>query len=139
MSRRQINQFSAFEFQADFSAPKTVSQSTNPPTPTEADETVTLPVMEIAALGAKLQADAAEAARGPVDAALVERLEQATDQLSAALAHLTELSVALDLAARMGQIPPSLAPIADQAAKSLADGQGDLFAACKALTSKAGR
>lgn len=138
MTRRPISQFKAFAFQSDFSSPDGGSETLAPrPELADADdERVSLPIMEIAALGAQLQAQAAEVARAPVEAALLERLEKSATKLTEAMEHLTELAIALDLAARMGQVPPALAPVAERAAKSLADGQGDLFAACQSLAVK---
>ena len=141
MSRRQITQFRAFDFQSDFSAPGKAPVETPMQTAASSleEDTVSLPVMEIAALGAQLQAQATEAACAPIDDALAKRIESAAERLSAAMEQLSELAVALDLAARMGQVPPTLAPVAERAARSLADGQGDLFAACKSLTDTSGR
>lgn len=138
MRRRQISHFRAFAFQADFSSPAGAAPSAPPADqrPEADDERVSLPIMEIAALGAQLQAQAAEVARAPVEAALAERLEQAASKLAAATDQLSELAIALDLAARMSQVPPALAPLAERAAKTLADGQGDLFAACQSLAAK---
>ena len=135
MSRRQIKQFKAFSFQSDFTAPE--AENASPPISEQQseaeEERVSVPIMEIAALSAQLQADAAKTARAAIDAALLERLELSAAKLATASEHLLELATSLDLAARMGQVPPALVPVAERAAKSLVDGQGDLFAACKSL------
>jgi len=135
MSRREVTQFSAFEFRADFAAPAPEPASRQRPEETAPEEEcVSIPVMELAALGAQLQAEASEAARRSQDDALAERLEAAAARLDEALHLLAELAASLDLAARMGQVPAALVDPAEKAARALCDGQGDLFAACKQLT-----
>ena len=134
MSRREVSQFRAFEFRADFAIPAPEPASSEPPEETapEAD-CVSIPVMELAALGAQLQAEAGEAARRSQDEALAERLEAAAGRLNEALRLMADLAASLDLAARMGQVPAAMVTPAENAARALCDGQGDLFAACKQL------
>ena len=134
MSRREVSQFRAFEFRADFAIPAPEPASSQPPEETapEAD-CVSIPVMELAALGAQIQAEAGEAARRSQDEALAERLEAAAGRLNEALRLMADLAASLDLAARMGQVPAAMVTPAENAARALCDGQGDLFAACKQL------
>ena len=139
MSVRKIDRFQAFQFQPDFSPPAETATPAAEPTPAavpSSDDVISVPVMELAALGAQIQAEAAAVARAPIDEALAARLEQAAEKLTDAVTDLSELASALDLAARMGQVPPALVPLAETAAQRLVDGQGDLFAACKALSDK---
>lgn len=126
MSRRRIDSFKPFAFQADF-APQPA------PAPRADDTELPASLAQMAALGAQLQADAMKAARAPVDAAVLERLEAAIEQLGAAAHELNRLAEHLDAAGQAGLIGPGPAALAERAAKHICDGQGDLFASCKAL------
>ena len=127
MSRRKIQSFRPFEFQADFSPPPRASA------PRPDDSELPVPMAQMAALGAQLQAEAMESARATLDAAALERLEAAIEQLGAAAHELNRLAEHLDAAGQAGLIGPGPAALAERAAKHICDGQGDLFATCKAL------
>lgn len=128
MSTRRIETFKPFAFQSDFGVQPT------PPEPRP--DSVEVPIAELAAMGAQLQADAMEAARAPLDAAAAERLEAAITRLTGALETLSQLSEQLHALGEAGALPPGVAHLATLAAQRICDGQGDLFAACQSLATK---
>lgn len=127
MSRRKIESFRPFDFQADFSP--------QPAEPARVKDESELPasLAQMAALGAQLQAEAMASARATLDAGVLEQLEAAIDRLTAAASELNRLAELLDAAGQAGVIGPGPAALAERAAKQICDGQGDLFATCKAL------
>jgi len=130
MTRRRIDTLQPFAFQADFQVPA-------PPVEADAPSQGALPLAELAAIGAQLQAEAAEAARAPLDAALVDRLESAIARLGEASALMGDLAAALDHARGAAGLPHGASEAARRSAQALCDGQGDLFAVCQALQAKA--
>ena len=127
MSRRKIENFRPFDFQADFS-PQPVEKP-----PLKDDTELPASLAQMAALGAQLQAEAMESARATLDAGVLEQLEAAIDRLNTAASELNRLAEYLDAAGKAGLIGPGPAALAERAAKHICDGQGDLFATCKAL------
>ncbi|MCI4644025.1 MAG: hypothetical protein MRY64_04505 [Hyphomonadaceae bacterium] len=127
MTRRRVESFKPFAFQADF-APQPVGDLA----PCDESE-LPASLSQMAALGAQLQAEAMASARATLDAAVIEKLEAAIVQISAAAGELNRLAEHLDAAGQAGLIGPGAAALAERAAKHICDGQGDLFATCKAL------
>lgn len=130
MSTRRIETLKPFAFQADFGAQPT-PQAPRP-------DTVDVPIADLAAMGAQLQAEARDAARAPLDAAAAERLEAAIARLSGALDVLSELTQQLHGLGEAGALPDGAAHLARLAAQRICDGQGDLFAACQSFATKTG-
>lgn len=124
--RRKVEDFRPFAFEADFSAPERAPEA----------ETVTLPAAELAALGAQLKSEAVAEARAALDADALERLECAVQRLASALEDMSALAERLDTLGRAGALPADVARLAEMAARRIADGQGELFAACQSLTGR---
>ena len=127
MSRRRVEKLKPFAFSADFSAGP--ADSLRGP----GGDTVEIAPQELAALGARLYADAAANAQQRLDAEAGRRLEDAVARMEAAVAALHELTGALDRLGRAGELPANLSALSEQAARALIDGQGDLFAARECL------
>ncbi len=122
MSRRRVEKLKPFNFSADFAAGPLQAAHR------DGGETVEIAPKELAALGAKLYADAASNAQTRLDAGAARRLEYAIARLDTAVGALHELTDALDRLGQAGVLPGHLAALSDRAARSLVDGQGDLFA-----------
>ncbi|MEO0466309.1 MAG: hypothetical protein AAF216_07180 [Pseudomonadota bacterium] len=125
MTKRRISDTRPFTFQADFSSPAGEDPRDNK----RAEDTAS----ELAALGAKLQADAISKVRDPLDGLAAERLDHAIARLGDALDAFSTLADRLDDLARQQYVPGNLAAPARSAAKAISDGQGDLFALCQSL------
>lgn len=127
MSRRRVEKLKPFGFRADFAAgPVQAAPETDA-------ETVEIAPEDLAALGARLYADAARDAQGRLDADAARRLDDAIARMDQAVGALHELTNALDRLGQGGVLPGHLAALSDRAARSLIDGQGDLFAVKEGL------
>lgn len=124
MSRRAVSQFRPFSFEADFTAPKAEEPQAG---------LISMPLADLAALGAQLRAEADAAARAPLDAAAVKQLGDAMDRLETALFSMGQLADHLERACLSHGLPMDIRDMARRAAQDLQDGQGDLFAACQSL------
>lgn len=132
MTKRRLKTYKPFAFQADFSSP-----DVDPPR-REAADAARLSAAELAALGAKLQAEAISAARDPLDGLAAERLDHAIARLGDALDAFTELADTLDGLASKSLVPGEIAAPARRAAQAVKDGQGELFAVCQSLRVQSG-
>lgn len=126
MTRRHVRSLQPFTFQADFAPPSAQAEET-PVT----DDEIRLSRAEYTALVQDVRAREAEAARAPLEAAALARLETALLRMEQATGSLSDLAAALDQLARAGQLPADIAGRANRAVREVRDGQGDLFAACK--------
>lgn len=131
MSRRTVTEFRPFSFEADFAPPRNNA-------PEKDAGLVSMPLAELAALGAQLRAEADAAARAPLDAAAVRQLEAAMGRLERAMDRMGQLADQLERACILNGLPLEIRELARAAARDLHDGQGDLFAACQSLGGQTG-
>lgn len=125
MTRRHVKSLQPFAFRPDFAPQPAASEAV------AVDDTVRLSRADYTALVRDVTTREAEAARAPLEAEALARLEAALLRMEHATCAFSDLAAALARLAEDGRLPADLAERAERAARDLRDGQGDLFAACK--------
>lgn len=134
MTLKAIKTVVPFDFRSDFCAVKSEDAPAERSI-SEDEDRVVLKTEEFAALLMTIRAEGVADAEARADAGRVEHLESAVTAMQQALGDLVALTSHIEATSRSSHEAERSAELIRSVAQRIIDGQGDLFAELKALTS----